>query len=227
MREEKYYIFSQNEFLLLLLLAGGESCTVGFCVEETDKGEVAAALTELFSRGLIRRAVEGFAPDGDGELFLEIAVSKYAMFLVAPMGRTAIAYVSSDGMWVCEPIHEGVRMKKWDRRELAKWLLDVGFIEKPFIKDEDVNDLNRFVADEIDSFESTRLFMVERYINGGGLLQIIEIVRYGPVNIIHYKKDDEESFEPYTEEALGRMIEVLFGQKRGDASQMEGKHDHS
>lgn len=208
--KEKYYIFSQSEFLAMLLLAGGAESTVGMLEETVNAETLAEAFTKLFARGLIKREGETLSPAGEGELFFEISRAKRAVVLSSPIGRTVVCYVRPKSIWACELMTQGLRVKEWTPKGLAVWLVDSGLLEPPTLRDEDAGELDAFCDDAAPSAQQEKLLTLERYENGGKLLEQYEIVRIGMVTSIVFKAGDEETVKPYTMEGQERLLNVVF-----------------
>ena len=208
--KEKYYIFSQSEFLAMLLLAGGAGSTVGMSEEPVNAETLAEALTGLFTRGFITREGETFKPTGEGELFFEISRSKHTVVISAPAGRTAVCYVGTESIWVCELMTQGLRVKEWTRDGLAGWLIDAGLIGSPMLRDDDVGEMRALHDDAVTSGPQERILSLERYENGGELLGQYEIVRTGTVTSVIFKAGDEETRGFYTQEELERILDAAF-----------------
>ncbi len=213
---DKYYVLTQNEFLVMLLLTGGNGGTVGIRAESVDAETLTTALMSLFSRGFISRNGRGFAPKGEGELFYEISSSKCAVVLSSSVGRMAICYVCTECIWFCELVREGFRIKKCVFKELWQWLFDSGVLEWPLLHDEDAEELRTLCAEEPAFTDKDCFLMFEKYANGGVLLERHKIVRIGATIRIISSIGNIRNVEISTQEALRRMLANAFDLKYTD-----------
>lgn len=213
MNDEKYYRFSQDEFIVMLLLAGGTGCVVGLSDEKVDSVGLAEALAELFSEGWVKREGDEFVPDGEGRLFYEISAASHTLLLSAPpqFGRTAMCYVcAGHTIWTCELMVDGCRLKKRSMAEFCQWLIASGMLEPPAMRAEDIRELEDLYTEDGQAVDSECLLRLEMYEIGGKLGGEYNVIRAGGVTLIRYVDGNTVNVRFYTQESLNQMLKDAF-----------------
>jgi len=217
MKDGKALYFSPAEFAIMLELAGEEPCSL-LCDSSTlDDTDLAKAFISLFRRGLIQREKDRLTVSGEGRLFSRIRNAPIAVVMTQrkPYGSELICYAEEDTLFLVELtdaiLTRQYRLQALDRPELVVRLFDAGLLERPVLTDGDVPELTILFADELEENAGRPIFRLEKYCNGGSLLDTYEL-RCGKSGSLLYRTSEAaHGTELYTTEALSRMLTDCFG----------------
>lgn len=217
MKDGKRLYFSSAEFAIMLELAGEAPCSLLHGGSLPDDAALAKAFISLFQRGLIRREKDRLAVSGEGQLFLQIRNAPVAVVMprTMPHGSELICYVEEDILLLVELadaiLTRQYRLQVLGRPELVAWLFDAGLLNRPVLTDGDVPELAALFADELEENAGRPTFRLEKYRNGGELLETYELRRGKGGCLLYHAGETACGTEIYTTEALSRMLTDCFG----------------
>lgn len=200
----------------MLELAGEPPCTflqAGGTLDDTD---LMKAFISLFQRGLIAREKDRLAVSGEGKMFAQLRGAPVAVVMrKLPGGGEFICYAAENILFLVE-LTEAIltrqyRLRELDWSELAAWLFDAGLLYQPALADEDAAELALLFADELEENSGKVLFRLEKYRNGGELLEAYELRLGKGGRLLYHANETECGTEIYTKEALLRMLTACFG----------------
>ncbi len=207
----------------MLELAGGSPCSLLRDSSTPDGTALTKAFISLFQRGLVEREKDRLAVSGEGRLFARLrnAPTAVVMSRRSSVGGESICYVEEDILFLVELVDailaRQYRLQALRRPELAAWLLDAGLLDRPILTDEDIPELASLFTDELEENAGQALFRLEKYRNGGELLETYELRRGKSGRLLYHADMAACGTEIYTTEALSRMLTACFG---------KGPYDH-
>ena len=154
---------------------------------------------------------------GEGRLFSQIRSAPIAVVMTQkkPYGNEFICYVEENTLFLVELtdaiLTRQYRLQALDRPELAVRLFDAGLLEQPVLTDGDVSELTILFSDELEENAGRPIFRLEKYCNGGSLLDTYELRRGKSGNLLYHASETALGTEFYTAEALSRMLTDCFG----------------
>lgn len=182
-----------------------------------DDADLTKALISLFQRGLIHRERNRLVASGEGRLFSRIQNAPVAVVMTQkkPYGGEFICYVEEDVLFLVELtdaiLTRQYRLQVLERPELAPWLFDTGLMDRPVLTDEDVSELAALFTDELEENAGQAVFRLEKYHNGGELMETYELRRGKGGCLLYHASDTASGTEFYTTEAMSRMLTACFG----------------
>lgn len=201
----------------MLELAGESPCSLLRDSSTPDDTTLTKAFISLFQRGLVGREKDRLAVSGEGRLFVRLrnAPTAVVMSRRSPVGGESICYVEEDILFLVELadaiLVRQYRLQVLRRPELAAWLLDAGLLDRPVLTDEDIPELASLFTDELEENAGQALFRLEKYRNGGELLETYELRRGKSGRLLYHADMTACGTEIYTTEALSRMLTACFG----------------
>lgn len=201
----------------MLELAGESPCSFLRDGSTPDDTALTKAFISLFRRELVKRDKDRLAVSGEGRLFVRLrnAPTAVVMSLRSPGGSESICYVEEDILFLVELVDailtRQYRLQALRRPELVAWLLDAGLLDHPVLTDEDIPELANLFTDELEENAGQTLFRLEKYRNGGELLEAYELRRGKSVRLLYHADMAACGTEIYTTEALSRMLTACFG----------------
>lgn len=217
MKDGKTLYFSPAEFAIMLELAGESPCSLLRDSSTPDDTALTKAFISLFQRGLVERERDRLAVSGEGRLFIRLrnAPVAVAMSRRPPAGGGSICYVEEDILFLVELtdaiLTRQYRLRTLSRPELAAWLLDAGLLDVPVLTDGDAAELTSLFTDELEENAGRGLFRLDKYRNGGELLETYELRRGKSGRLLYHAGTADCGTEIYTAEALSRMLTACFG----------------
>lgn len=217
MKDGKTLYFSSAEFAIMLELAGESPCSLLRNSSTPDDAALTKAFINLFQRGLVQREKDRLVVSGEGRLFVRLrnAPTAVVMSRHPPVGSKCICYVEEDILFLVELVDailaRQYRLQALRRPELAAWLLDAGLLDRPVLTDEDIPELASLFIDELEENAGQALFRLEKYRNGGELLETYELRRGRSGRLLYHAGMTACGTEIYTTEALSRMLTACFG----------------
>lgn len=217
MKDGKMLYFSPAEFSIMLELAGESPCSF-FCAGDTPDGaSLTKAFISLYQRRLIKPEKNRLTVSGEGRLFVRLRNAPVAVVMTqrTPGGGEFICYVEEDILFLVELrdtiLTRQYRLQALKRPELAAWLLDAGLLDRPVLTDGDIPELASLFTDELEENAGQALFRLEKYRNGGELLETYELRRGKSGRLLYHAGMTDCGTEIYTTEALSRMLTACFG----------------
>lgn len=218
MKEGVLLYFSEEEFAVMMELAGGKEYTLFLTQRELDNRRLTEAFVSLFQRGLLFKAGDTFVPSEKGAFFHELRNASHVVLLrkEAPEPRTLLCYAQEETLWNTEVLdgspRERYRLSMRRSREMAKWLFETGFLPRPLLKDEDTKELKLLFADELSRDpEGGAIARIQRY-SGGGVLQREYALHSGRAGQLLRESDSKKTeIRFYTKETLDEMLRHCFG----------------
>lgn len=201
----------------MLELAGASPCSLLRDGNTPDDAALTKAFISLFQRGLVEREKDRLAVSGEGRLFVRLrnAPTAVAMSRQAPVCSESICYVEEDVLFLVELadaiLTRQYRLQALSRPGLAAWLLDAGLVDRPVLTDGDIPELTSLFTDELEENAGQALFRLEKYRNGGELLETYELRRGKSGRLLYHAGMTDCGTEIYTTEALSRMLTACFG----------------
>lgn len=207
----------------MLELSGETPCVILRGDSTPDDAALSKAIISLFQRGLIRRERNQLTVSGEGRIFSRIRNAPVAVVMTRMMPHSGelVCYVEEDIFLLVDLadviLTQQYRLRVLGRAELAAWLIDSNFLKSPALTDEDALELTSLFADELEENTGRPTFRLEKYRNGGELLETYELRRGKGGDMLYHAHEMVCGTEFYTTEALSRMLTACFG---------KGSYDH-
>lgn len=210
--------FSNEEFALMMELAGGNEYALFLAGEEMDDRLLTEAFISLFQRGLLVRKEGGFELSENGAFFREIRKASHVVMIQSNLSvqRTVLLYVNRGDVWTVEiqPGYSGeqIRLSLRNACKMGEWLLDAGILPSPLLDEEDVKELGSIMEDELESMvENEAVVTISKYTTTGVQVKEYALHIKGADRLLRMSEEENFMVCIYTWEMLSKMLSQCFG----------------
>ena len=218
MKEGVLLYFSEEEFAVMMELAGGNEYSLFLTEPDLDDRRLSEAFIRLYQRKLIVRNAKSVELSEAGRFFRGIRNAPYSVFLQSeyPELRTYMIYVQEEQLWVAEiqngSPYERYRLRMLAPEQLENWLIDSGSLPPPVLLEEDTPELRSILGSRLEwKEEDNILASIKKQQNGGPVLLEYTLMSGRIGQILQEKRGDSTSLRIYTLEALREMLHQCFG----------------
>lgn len=210
--------FSEEEFALMMDLAGGQEYSLFLSNPIPDTRRLTEAFIRLFQRGLLTRTHDTFELSEKGAFFHEIRESTHIVLLknLVQEEKTILCYVHGKHLWLAELFGgnpaERYRIGLYHPRDLAGRLLESGFLPNPKLLEEDTTELKLLFEDDLEQApDGNEIVQIEKYSHTGKLLRKYLLYRANVGVLMQTTSAKHSQTQIYTKEALREILHQCFG----------------
>ena len=218
MKEGILLYFSEEEFAVMMELAGGNEYSLFLTEPELDDRRLSEAFIRLFQRGLIVRNAQSVELSDAGMFFRRIRNAHHSVLFRAayPEQRTYMIYVQEKQLWIAEiqtgSPYERYRLRMMSPGEMEKWLIDTRNLPQPILMEQDTPELLNIYGNDLEWKEDENVLVQIRLQKSDGSVLREYFLSSGRVGqILQEKNGDSTSVRIYTQESMREMLRKCFG----------------
>lgn len=219
MKEGELLYFSEEEFALLMELAGGNDYTLFLSMPELDNQRLTAAMISLFHRGLLSRTGDELVLSKESAYFHEIRNAAHVLLLRGSIAeeRTLLCYVCPpEKIWLAELCSgkpaDRYRLSLRQSGRMLRWLFDVDILPRPRLRDADAEELRLLLEEDNDWIpnEDPAVKIIKSSC-GGRTLREYALYSGTVWRLLQTGEDGVSEARLYTREALNELAQQCFG----------------
>ena len=218
MNENILLYFSEEEFALMMELAGGKEYSLFLTEPKLDERSLSAALVRLYRRGLLLRAGDSFILSESGAFFRELRnAARIVLFRAEyPEQKTVLFYASDQSCWAAE-LQNGSRDERYRIRtmsvnEIRSWLLDMRILPMPQLEEADTAEIRAILRGELEripDISADVTICIQDH--DCGAWQRYELYSEPEDLLVCERADGKRDVRLYTREAFRDMLQQCFG----------------
>ena len=218
MKEGELLYFSEEEFALMLELAGSNEYSLFLTASELDEQHLIEAFVSLFQRGLLVREKDSFLPSGEGAFFSQIRSSSHIILIRAfsPEDRTLLCYVYKNTLWIAE-LQNGIpseryRLRMLSSKDAASWISDMDILPQPMLLEEDTTEFKLIFPDDLNpESDDEAMVQITKY-TGSGVCLCEYSLYSGPIGpLLRISNGENSQVYIYTQEKRTEILSDCFG----------------